>query len=112
MYEKTNLLGIHANAPNQWVNKVMRILFNQDELANGIVSDDPASSRSDRVPLDSAKVGLLKKAAFIKFKVNSDNEGAKWLEYKKTANSLCYEYPKNKSASKKQNKITSNNDSD
>ncbi len=42
-------------------------------MANGIISHDPASSRSDRVLLDNAKVELLKKAAFIKFKVKSDN---------------------------------------
>jgi len=46
-------------------------------LANGIISDDPASSRSDSVPLDNAKVELLKKAAFIKFKVKSNNEATK-----------------------------------
>ena len=74
-------------------------------MANGIISDDPASSRSDSVPLDNAKVELLKKAAFIKFKVKSDNEGTKWLEYKKKANSLCYEYSKNNQQAKNKIKL-------
>jgi len=43
-------------------------------LANGIIFDDPATLLAHREPLDSIKVGLLKKGAFIKIKSKSDYE--------------------------------------
>ena len=92
MHKDTNLIGIHANQKNQYINKIMHILFTEDELAKGIVVDDPGTSRSEREPLDINKIDLLKKAAFAKYKVKSNQQGEEWARYKKTANSLCYEY--------------------
>ena len=46
-------------------------------MANGIIFDDPATLLAHREPLDSIKVGLLKKGAFIKIKSKSDYE---WIQ--------------------------------
>jgi len=51
--------------------------------------------------LDSAKLDLLKQAALLKFKIREEMEGEKWIEYKKTANSLSYAYSKQAEKNKK-----------
>jgi len=58
-YQSKNLIAVHANAPNKYINKVMAILFTPNELANGIIVDEN-SRESTKTPLDNTKITLLK----------------------------------------------------
>lgn len=59
MFDGKNLVAEHTSAKNKYVNKMMRILFTENELNKGYIIED-AKSSSKRTPLDLNKIKILK----------------------------------------------------
>ena len=72
MYNGTNLLAIPEHLPNRYVNACMKILFTQEELANGFIIYGNKKSKTKRTQLDRDRIELLKSKFkfFKKFKIS------------------------------------------
>lgn len=62
MFNNINLVTIHANAFNKFVNAVMSTLFSDQELAEGYIID--GATKTARKALDPDRIKLLKGTSF------------------------------------------------
>ena len=60
IYNGKNLANVYASAANTYVATIMRTLFTQKELFSELMIKENKSTKSLRIPLDLAKVQLLK----------------------------------------------------
>jgi len=114
---------------NKYVTAIMRILFTEEELKPGYITEDKSTSK--RTPLDLERVQLLKSilsqftfaiylililyfknksdTIFVKYHVPEAKKGEVWIEMKSVANRLCMDLSKANHNNKEnsENKLTS-----
>ena len=105
---------------NKWVRQAMEVLFTHEELLEGYVCKESSTSHYKR--LDPERIELLKKALFIKYNVNKQDQIKIWKQMKPVACRKCIDTRnietkktkanKSNHASKKQKSDKDNNHSD
>ena len=72
---------------NKWVRQAMGVLFTHEELLEGYVCEESSTSHYKR--LDPERIELLKKALFIKYNVNKQDQIKIWKQMKPVACRKC-----------------------
>jgi len=72
---------------NKWVRQAMEVLFTHEELLEGYVCEESSTSHYKR--LDPERIELLKKALFIKYNVNKQDQIKIWKQMKPVACRKC-----------------------
>jgi len=74
------LIGVHASSQSKYTTSLMKILFTDNERANGYIIEGNSSSK--RTALDKDRVELLKRAIKIKFRISDLDWEKEWAVMK------------------------------